>query len=154
MRSWEQGIHFEIDEETLLYRHDLRDIANYRLAMAIGDSKFLLKSLSLCDIYDPTLSGWNLGDDFQSFLDSFFSTLRNMTSLESRSLSFSKDPSEGHHEQLLSDIVKALTPLPLSAIKLRHISGSVQDFVGLLTQHKSTLRRISFKDTGIVDGYP
>jgi hypothetical protein len=77
-----------------------------------------------------------------------------MTSLESISLLFSKDPSWGHDVEPLSSIVKALKPLPLSSIELQHVSGSPETFVALLAHHESTLRKLSFEDVGIVDADP
>lgn len=141
-----------VRENIQLFRHYLCDIASYGLANAISGSSIPLKILVLKDICDPTLSCQHTDADVQQrYSTSFLAALANMTSLESISLLFSKDPSDGSDPEPLLAIVEALKPLPLSAIQLRHVSGSPETFVALLSQHESTLRQISFEDVGIVD---
>ena len=137
------------------FRHDLCDVASYGLVIAASISLAPIKVLTLKDICDPTLSRLYADDDVQKrHSTSFFTALSNMSSLESISLSFSKDPSDGDDPEPLSLIAEALKPLHLSSIKLQHVSGSPGSFVALLAQHESTLRRISFEDVGIVDRDP
>lgn len=82
----------------MLYRHNLCDLASYRLVTATADSHFLLRSLTLQDIFEPAVSYLITGDDTQH-ADRFLSALSNMTSLESISLLFSKYPSWGLNEE-------------------------------------------------------
>lgn len=150
MKRWRQNNSNEPEEDTILYRHELCDLASYRIVSAIADSEFAMKSLTLEDICEPASSYFNTGAEMHRFR--FSRALSNMTSLKSIALLFSKDPSWGHDEEPLSTIVKALEPLPLSTIELRHVSGSPESFVALPAQHESTLRQLSFDDVGIVDG--
>lgn len=114
-----------------------------------------LKVLTLKDICNPTLSRLYADDDVQKLRsNSFLTALSNMTSLESISLSFSKDSSNDDDQEPLSLIAEALEPFHLSSIKLQHARGSLGSFVALLAQHESTLRRIFLEDVGIVDRYP
>lgn len=137
MKPWKENDSHEIGEDTMLYRHHLCDLASYQLVTATADSQFPLRSLTLQDICEPAVSYSIPGDDIQH-ADRFFRALSNMTGLESISLLFSKDPSWGHDEEPLSAIVKALEPLPLSTIELRHVNGPPDTFVALLAQHEST----------------
>ena len=142
-------------ENIWTFRHDLCDIASYGLVTAASVSLAPLKALALKDIRDPTLSCLYADEDVQKRSStSFLTALSNMTSLESISLFFSKDPSDGDDPEPLSAIVKALKPLHLSTIKFQHVSGSPETFVTLLAQHESTLRQVSFEDVGIVDEDP
>jgi hypothetical protein len=151
LQRWEPGVEAEVSEDTLLHRHQLCDLASYRLTKAIADSGFGLTSLVLGEISDPSTSTQQSGNDIQVYSDSFFRALRSLTSLKSISFLFGKDPSDGHDGQPLSLIVKALEPLPLSTISLRHLSGSAETFVALLNQHERTLRQVCFEDIGMFD---
>jgi hypothetical protein len=151
-RPWKHDNRYEIGEDIMIYSHDLCDLAGHRLAIAISDSEFPLKALTLRDICQPSLSNQSYGVDARRLSKSFFTALSSMKSLESISLLFSRDPSEGHLEEPLSAIAEALKPLPLSYIKLRHVSGSMETLVALLSQHETTLRQLSFEDVGIVGG--
>jgi hypothetical protein len=154
MRPWTHDDNDEMSEYTLRYKHELCDLVGYRLAIAVAQSEFPLESLILEDICQPTLSDQQVGDDVLRYSKSFLGALSRMNGLASISLLFSKDPSSGHDPEPLSDIVKALETLPISHLSLRHVSGSTETFVTLLSQHESTLREICFEDTGVVDeGY-
>lgn len=138
-----------VGEETMLYRDELCDLASYRLAVAIAESGFPLTSLILQDICNPALSFWYTAYGAPHLPRVFFTALSSMTNLRWLSLLFSNDPSDGYDGAPLVDIVEALKDSPLFGIEIRHLSGSSEDFLALLTQHASTLRQVSFDDIGV-----
>ena len=132
-------------EDIWRFRHDLCDVASYGLVIAASISLAPIKVLTLKDICDPTLSRLYADDDVQKrHSTSFFTALSNMTSLESISLSFGKDPSDvdgavvAHRRS-----PQAFTPIKYQAPACEWLAGIFCGPPGPAREHleKNLLRR-------------